>query len=513
MSYRQQGYRPQATQQARGQRASGGRKTPPKSQKSRARRRRGSPFRKFLFLVLFAILATAGVMGYMVVDEVGSVERANTFYPGVFVNGYELHGASWDDAYNFLYTQAVNDLSAFQLQITYGDREPWVITTETLGMMDGLDATVMEAVNNAYMVGRTGSTLERYQTIVGLKNEPYAIYTAESQKNMSRLEGILSEIQAAVYVPAENAQDMFDFSRSNPVVILSEVVGQQLDVESFRAQLTDMINGMQSGVLAVEPVPVYPEVTASVLENKVVRLANFSTPIARYSTEERNKNVMRGVDAFHGLVIKDGQTVSFNSVVGKRTTDNGFYDALEIVSGEYEMGTGGGICQVSTTLYNAVIQAGLKVVKRQNHGIPVNYADMGADATVTDSGKDFQFKNNTGADIYIVAKFVDGGNRDSRSCNFQIYGRPNPNGHTYALRHETVEEIPIPKATKIADRTGEHAKYLDESVQVSDGQVGYKVRTYLLTKDANGNVVREDELYVDTYSAQPPKIYVGVERR
>ncbi len=528
MSYHQQGYRPQnikrkAASQPRTT-AANGRKAPTRSARpankrtaskrtANSREKTRHPFRMFFLLVFFAFLATAGVMGYRVYDEIGNVERGNTFYPGIYINDIELNGASWQTAYDYLINTAREELKDWAIVLKYGNEREWRITTDTLGILTALDTAVQEAVTKAYYTGRTGTIIDRYKTIIGLKTQPVKIYTANVDKNMTQIDGILSEIQNTVYRPSKDAIRTFDFNRNNPVVISQEENGQELDVASLKSEIIRMVNSMEAGTISVRLKPIIPAVTAASLENKIVRLANIYTPIARHSTEDRNKNVMRGIDAFHGMIIKPGEVVSFNACTGKRTLDNGYFEALEIANGSFEMGVGGGICQVSSTLYNAVIQAGLEVVSRTNHGIPITYVDMGADATVSDRGIDFKFKNNTGENIYIIAKFVTGDNKKDKRCMFQIYGRPDPHGYSYSLRHETVEEIPIPKPTKIPDYKQEHVNYLDETYEASKGQVGFKVNTYLMVRDPSGAVLEDKFLYTDVYKAQPPVILVGVERR
>lgn len=146
------------------------------------------------------------------------------------------------------------------------------------------------------------------------------------------------------------------------------------------------------------------------------------------------------LEKFNHLIIKAGESVSFNKVAGKRTVANGYQQALEIAYGNYVLGTGGGICQVSSTLYNAVVNAGLTVNKRTPHAIPSSYVEKGLDATVSDDRYDFVFTNNTNSDIYIETEFVKvKGYYHSR---FTIYGRPDPNGYTYKLVSQVVETIP-----------------------------------------------------------------------
>ena len=297
----------------------------------------------------------------------------------------------------------------------------------------------------------------------------------------------------------------------NPIVVTEETYGKSLDIVALKEEVMRLVNDMEPGTIEIVPDVVEPAIVAEDITSSIVQLSSYSTPINKSSTDERNLNIERGCNAFNGKVIKAGAKVSFNDWVGKRTEDNGFYQALEIVNGEYEMGWGGGICQVSSTLYNAVIQAGMEVNSRRNHGLPVNYMDMGLDATVADRGIDLVFTNNTGADVYCVARVESSGN--NKTCLFEFYGRPDPNGYTYSLLPEIIEVIPIPETTPIPDKEAKYVIYTDQIEEVSKGSEGYKVRVYLVTKDSNGNVVSTKELYTDTYKAVTPKVYVGVTER
>ncbi|MDR0897326.1 MAG: VanW family protein [Oscillospiraceae bacterium] len=500
MSYRQQGYRPQTV--ATRTRRSNTRPAPRKR-----KRRRGHPLRTFVLLALFALTATAAVMGLTLYEEIHSVEENNTFYQGVHINGINLHGATPQEAYDYLLGHAREELSAFAITLRYGENQ-WAITPETLGMHTALETVVGEAVNEAFLVGRTGSLLERGLAVFTLRSEPYYAFTSNVEKNTSFIDSLLAQMAAAVNLPPQDASFIFDGTRNNPVIITEEVSGRVLDTDALRAQIIDRINGMQPGVIDLQPAEIPPQITAAMIREATTLIADATTEIASFSTEDRNKNVQRGLDAFNNMIIRPGQTVSFNGIVGKRTVANGFYEALEIVNGAYEPGVGGGICQVSSTLYNAAIQAGMKINTRRNHGIPVSYIPMGEDATVSDRGIDFKFTNNTGADVYVSARM--GGNSSRKTCSIRFYGVKNPNNYSYAFRHETLEEYE-PKEVTVKDRERLHVRYTDQTHRVK-GEKGYKVRTYLITYQ-NGSIVREEHLYDDVYDAQDTKIYVGVEER
>lgn len=475
------------------------------------RKKRGRPIKIFLSLVLLALVATAGVMGYMMVEEVRRVERLDTFYPGVYVDDVPLYGATPQEAYDFLVARAKEGIDGWAITLNYGGQS-WVINTDTLGMRGAVESTVQDEVNKAFMIGRTGENLwERYQTVSALKTEPYKGYTRDVEKNTQDIDSIIAEIAAVVYEPAVNAERSFDAERNNPVLVQNEVYGKELDAEGLKAQVLEMISTMTPGTIEVQSRMTEPPIKASTIAEEVTLIGYYSTDIAARSTEGRTANIVRGCEAFNGMKVEPGNRVSFNKTTGLRTEKNGFHEAEEIVSGSYETGVGGGICQVSSTLYNAVIKAGLKVRDRTNHGIPVNYMENGADATVADNRIDFVFENNTDEAIYIVSRVE--GKKGNQKCVFEIYGRPNPNGYTYSLRHETIEEIPIPEPVYETDKTGEHVTYRDEQYQLTKGAVGYKVRTYLVTRDSSGAVIDDKELYTDTYKAQAPKVLVGANKR
>lgn len=519
MSYRQ-GYRPQtqtprqAQQRASAPRAASTKRRTQAVASTRAKankRKRSRPIGRLILLVVLALAVVGGVMVYRMYDEVARIERLNTFYPEVYVNGVPLYGASPQEAYNYLVSQAHASLDSWAITLEY-QGSAWRIDASTLGMDTAVESAVQEEVNKAFYVGREGSFLDRYNTIVALKEEPYQAYTSGVEKNMAPIDSIVSEIQAAVYKAPQNASSSFDATRKTPLMVIDGTAGQELDAVALKERIVEMVNNMESGTIQVQPTPIQPQVSASTINGELMLIARAETTINRNSTEERNMNIERGLQAFNGKTVKAGDRVSFNRWVGRRTAKNGFYEAQEIVSGSYEMGIGGGICQVSSTLYNAVIQANLKVVDRTNHGIPVNYMEMGADATVADDRYDFVFENNTGADIYLVAKIEGSGNK--KTCVFEIYGRPDPNGYTYSLRHEQIEEIPIPDPVYEIDYEGLYGvTFRDEEHIAFEGSTGHVVKTYLVVRDSKGTVVEEKELYTDTYKARAPKIYRGVTKR
>lgn len=485
--------------------------TPPRRTPPRQKKKGSSFVARGLFVLILLAAIVVGTFGYTAYREIMQVEESGTFYPNVYLDNIPLNGMTLQGAYEYFTQRTQENLGSFLIVLAYEGLE-WRIDAQTLGMFDQTDSSIREELTNAYMIGRAeGSMIDRYRTLQSLKAEPYYAYTANVEKNMDQIEPMLLQIEQAAYVAPQNAGYSFDPDRETPLYFTPEQAGQMLDTETLREQVRQMIAGMTSGTIQITPVAVMPEITVAALQQQIALIGRCETEISTSSTEARNNNIRRGVSSFHGKQVAPGEKVSFNDWVGTRTLKNGFYEAVEIVRGNYEMGVGGGICQVSSTLYGAVVNANLSVVERRNHGIPVGYLDMGADATVSDGRIDFVFRNDTDYTIYIIARLEE--TKNGKKCVFEIYGRPDTNGYTYGMRHELIETLPIPEAEYIKDKNGEYVVYEDEEKVTFKGAEGYRVKTYRVTRDANGTVLSDEEWYTDTYKARSPVIYVGTTPR
>ncbi len=144
-----------------------------------------------------------------------------------------------------------------------------------------------------------------------------------------------------------------------------------------------------------------PRITPEMLAPVDTILSSFSTSYA--SSTDRGSNVKTAAEAIDGTVLLPNEVFSFNQTVGPRSTDNGYLTAPVIIEGQLTEGTGGGVCQVSTTLYNAVLLADLQVTRRSHHSLPSHYVAAGRDATVSYHHIDFRFKNTSAAPIIIEA--------------------------------------------------------------------------------------------------------------
>ncbi len=493
------------------------RKTPAKKpakkrpMSKKARERRARKIRRTvigsLCAVIAVVLLVVGVQaGSRLVNIKQTLDRGDgVFYPNIFVNDIPLEGKTLDEAAAVVTQQVQSLISSFRITLRTEDGRSWDITGDSLNMK----YDIADQLDQLWAIGHTGSSSTRYEQVKALEAEPAMRYTTLTY-DLSQVNQILNQIKAEVDQPAVSATRVQDDSKWPPFSYTDDIPGQTLDITGLNERICTMVDTLVSGVVVLSPTPVQATITRAQLEAQIVKLSSYETTVGKSGeyAEARAENVRLGTEKFNHLVIRAGESVSFNKVAGKRTVANGYQQALEIAYGNYVLGTGGGICQVSSTLYNAVVNAGLTVNKRTPHAIPSSYVEKGLDATVSDDRYDFVFSNNTNSDIYIETEFVKvKGYYHSR---FTIYGRPDPNGYTYKLVSQVVETIPLPEPTYEQDTTGEHVFYDDETAVKSSGREGYIVDVYLVTMDSKGLEISREKKYTDTYKASAPVYWIGV---
>lgn len=493
------------------------RKTPAKKpakkrpMSKKARERRARKIRRTvigsLCAVIAVVLLVVGVQaGSRLVNIKQTLDRGDgVFYPNIFVNDIPLEGKTLDEAAAVVTQQVQSLISSFRITLRTEDGRSWDITGDSLNMK----YDIADQLDQLWAIGHTGSSSTRYEQVKALEAEPAMRYTTLTY-DLSQVNQILNQIKAEVDQPAVSATRVQDDSKWPPFSYTDDIPGQTLDITGLNERICTMVDTLVSGDVVLSPTPVQATITRAQLEAQIVKLSSYETTVGKSGeyAEARAENVRLGTEKFNHLVIRAGESVSFNKVAGKRTVANGYQQALEIAYGNYVLGTGGGICQVSSTLYNAVVNAGLTVNKRTPHAIPSSYVEKGLDATVSDDRYDFVFTNNTNSDIYIETEFVKvKGYYHSR---FTIYGRPDPNGYTYKLVSQVVETIPLPEPTYEKDTTDEYVFYDDQTAVKSSGREGYIVDVYLVTMDSKGLEISREKKYTDTYKASAPVYWIGV---
>ena len=263
-------------------------------------------------------------------------------------------------------------------------------------------------------------------------------------------------------------------------------------------------SGEHNAELILELEETEPEYTAAELAASYTELSRFSTRFSS-SGDYRARNVQKAAGLLHCVVMLPGEEYGYNDLLGPRYEKDGWLPAPGISGGkEYIDSPGGGICQVSSTLYNSLLLLGedAKIIRRYHHSIPGSYIDMGLDATVSYGGPDLVWKNTTETSMLLFA-YADMRNRTVYSI---IYGVPREDGHTFEVWSEIVEEVEPPEPLIIEEPMWPSGY----SKMVITPRTGYNVDVFRQEYDADGNQVGEPvKLYQDKYAAVQGEKHVG----
>ena len=292
----------------------------------------------------------------------------------------------------------------------------------------------------------------------------------------------IDKIHNEIYKKAQNA-----YVSQNPTKVNPEVNG--VDFAITLDEVKNMLKEEKEEYIIPLKVTV-PEVTINNLGEEAFpdKLGEFST---RYDASNKNRstNLELASAKIDGTIILPGEIFSYNKIVGERTISAGYKEAAIYSGGKVVDGIGGGICQLSTTLYNTVVYANLEVTSRSNHRFTTSYVEVGRDATVSWGTIDFCFKNTRAYPIKVVSK-VEGG-----VAKVSIYGIKEEKEYDVTIQSTLIERIPY-TINYIDDETLEEGKEIVEQYGIE----GAKSITYKIVK-YNGMVVSKTVLSTDTYSA------------
>ena len=448
---------------------------------------------------------------------------AEVFAPNITIDGIELSGKTYSEAENALLKKIEDRQKGWSINIIFSGHTYTNIDFGTLGVLNDYNqvySLLNEAWKYAHDISRADkkSVFEKKKDIDALMATPYTVFTSQSSSSDTKLNEILDVIAKDIARdPVDAAIITFDPNGIEPFIFRNESFGRRLNTAEVKNNILQMSSVLQSGNLELSPEIVNPSVTRADLEKTVALLATGSTPIDKNSTENRTNNIRTAFSKINGKILKPGERFSFNNIVGWRTLENGFSEAVEYAYGELVLGIGGGVCQASTTIYLAAVCAGMEITDRSAHSDPVSYTSLGQDATVymTRNKKiDFGFRNNTDGLIYLTAHVeVDSTNRNRYICKVSIYGKSLGNSIYYRLVSKEIETIPAPVLPeKVKDTKAEYVIYSDQEYKVLSARDGHVVETYLQRVE-NGTVVSEKLISKDTYLARAAKYYIGVTSR
>lgn len=299
-------------------------------------------------------------------------------------------------------------------------------------------------------------------------------------------------LAAELYIaPVDASYEIAD----GKVVFKQEQYGRQIDKIEAGTQIDKLKNGE---TITLKLIKTAPKVTMADLNAQLFsyELGKYSTVYAQ-SNKNRSANVSLAASKLNGIVLAPDEVFSYNGTIGKRSSENGFKEAQIYENGEVVQGLGGGVCQVSSTLYSAALYADLKIISRQAHSMTVGYVPKGQDATVSYGTIDFKFKNDTAYPIKIAAEAVNG------KINISVWGTAPEKQKTVKIQN-TVVETKEPTIEEVPDQT----LPTGEKKVISKGKTGYTVETVRKVY-VNGAEIKSEKMSGSVYKMVPTKVAIG----
>lgn len=440
---------------------------------------------------LFSLLTLAGIFlcGSTVSAEEDRIKN------GIYAGDVDLSGMTSQEAAAAVsaYVDRLKDIEI--TLITSGDTE----ITATAGEL-GVDWANRELVAEALEVGKSGNVIERYKIMKDLEHENLT-YPVELSFSLSNIRNVVEEKctgydMEAVSWTLKKVDGEFQIVEGNN--------GYALDVESSVDKVNDFLNTQwerQPCSIALDVKITEPRGTKEELAQVKDVLGTYTTYYPE-SDANRAANITTGSNHINGTLLYPGEEFSTYDAVTPFSVANGYYPAGSFMNGRLVNSLGGGVCQVSTTFYNAVLLAEVEVVERSNHSMMVTYVEPSCDAAIAESGgsasKDFIIRNNLENPIYIESV------TEGKSITVTIYGKETRDPNREIRYESKVLEVNRPPADDI---------YPDESqplgyITTSGAFIGYKAQLWKVEL-VNGKEVSRTQVNSSSYKMVPRSAVVG----
>ncbi len=356
--------------------------------------------------------------------------------------------------------------------------------------------------------GRWGSALQRAELLKKVKKIGFSAKDSLSYVFVG-FGKILDEIEKTINRPSKDATYKFNpQNRSSPFSFTAEQVGYTVDFDAILSEIVAKLTLSHEVQIEIKPTELKPGVCLDEIRHFANLRGSFYTTF-NSEVANRSNNIAVASKMFDGLMMEIGEEFSFNSITGRRSQEKGYMPAKIIVDKKYVEGFGGGVCQVSTTLYNALLLSGLEIKEVHSHSLVSSYINMGFDAMVNFGSADLRWVNNTDTPLFVQS-YVAG-----NQIHFNIYGTKNPGQYTYK-RITEIEKTLKPQADEIIiDNAGEYAdlvQFKDESAYKTLPKSGYRVRAILEKYEGEKLVERKFLRRVSYPAVRGVKVYGSRER-
>lgn len=438
------------------------------------KKNRGKIRKILLYLIIIIVVLS-------LVDAVDIYINRSKMLPGVSAFGVELEGLKKEETRDILQPIASKMIDSPRI-LVFEDKEFKFIPHKELDAFIDLNRVAEET----YAIARTGSVFKRIKDRIVVWRQGYEV-PFQAEFNPQKFEDFQNKISSLI-----NRMPRDAYVKGNRII--ESRTGVKLDLEKFKEKITESINSLneEKYLFNLPVITVDPKITT---QNILKDLA-ISGELGTYSTSLESKeentiyNIKLSSEVINGILVKPQEIFSFNKYVGPAEKADGYKESTIIANGIFVNGYGGGICQVSSTLYNAILLANLPIVERYNHSVygdATRYVPLGQDAAVFYGLKNLRFKNNSDNVIVIFSKVF----RDTLQVS--IFGG----------NEDKAEVEIISKDKKVIDyqiiREKDSKLEAGQEMVVQEGVPGYQIKTYrIVRKDGEEKI---EFLAEDTYKS------------
>jgi vancomycin resistance protein YoaR len=419
----------------------------------------------------------------------GTLLAQKTFYEGIYVENINASGLAPEEVEKLLINKNKEMYDHQELTLLYGKKN-WKINIVELYPK----FQTAETLGQAYNLGRTGNLYQRIYHIISLKLHKVNFLQQITLDDV-KLASFLGKIKKEIDITGKNAS--IEYIGSD-IITKKETIGRILDIDKNISLVENQIGKRDFHPLELFVERKAPDVTFDDIKNINCVLGSAATKFNAYDTD-RTHNIKLACARLNNIILKTNDMFSMNQVLGPRTLKNGYRDAPVIFMNELIKGPGGGVCQVTTTLYDAVLKSKLEIIERSHHSMPLGYVEPGQDATIAENYIDFKFQNTGLMPVSLSAR-VEG-----NILKVYVLGVNDGKGYKVRLKSEVVEEY-LPEGEEV---TVDNTLPDFQRVIVQEAKKGLKVLVYRETYNASGELIETEKISEDVYRPVKAKVKVN----
>jgi len=414
----------------------------------------------------------------------------STFYRNMYIQGVPVGGKTPEEAEAALMQHFQPGMDNVTITFTHHGLEVTERSFKDLGIRLDFSETIQSAMEH----GRRHNSTQRISRWMG---RPYLYADVPNIRfQTSRIESQVQGVADKLNISPTNATFVME---DGEIVVKPETPGLSVNVTHLMEQVMLLVNAHSWGIIELETIPIPPRFTTRDFQFTVSNIGAYTTAANTANDDARMRNIRRAAERVHNQVLYPSDIFSAGGLIGAHLPNSGYEAAIVLVRGEPVEDIGGGVCQVVTTIYNAVLKAELTVVQRHNHSARVSYADFGFDATIAGDYFDLKFKNNTPHPVLIISGLRDG------ELYVHIHGHESrPANRTLQFSTQRVDVISPGPYKEVIDTT----LSVGDKVVILESQLGYRYEVFKHVF-VDGQEVEKVKVNTSSYKPLQGVVHVG----